>query len=173
MKVILSILSTVAVVSFAAAPVSAAEISGNNHGVVKISSCADLTAAITNNHHGVFKIDGNKCDINAALSNATISDNHHAVVKITNVCGTVDSAKIENNHHGVFKIDSNGPCKKEQPTTVTVTTTTEAITTTPVSNTTVTELPHTGAASAFGVAAALAGLTYVGSLFVAGVRAKF
>lgn len=111
-RVITGAALAVSLLGATAAPALATNITGNNHGVIKVNSCSSI-ADVVNNNHGVVKIDGQGCNVEGVV----ISGNDHGVFKINNVCGDISKVTITNNNHGVIKVNSNGPCATGTSTT--------------------------------------------------------
>lgn len=105
-RVISSVVLAVSLSGLAVAPAYATTVSNNDHGVIKVSGCADIAAVVSGNDHGVFKIDGGNCNIEGV----TISNNNHGVFKVSNVCGVVNKVIIDGNNHMNVKVTSNGAC---------------------------------------------------------------
>lgn len=170
-KVLLGIVSAVAIVAAVSGTALASTVSNNQGNVVLINSCADLGTVANNNKGNIVAIARNgQCDVAEIVKSPAIQNNSGNVVRIGNACGNTNAGDITNNKGNVVIIDKT-PCQPNRPTTVVVTpatpvTPTAAPVATPVATPaqpTAAQIPVTGASSVVGIALGTSLLAYAGS----------
>ena len=174
MKKVLLSMALMAATSVVAVGTASARVSNNtSSNVVTVNSCAEMGRILNNISSNVVMLSSlGQCNVSDIVNNIATGNTSSNIIRIGNACGaTTSTANVSNNtSSNIIQIGNTGPCKTDQPTTVTVTPATTTTTPAPTAaqpaktaQAVPTKLPVTGAGSVAGLAAGMGLLAYAGS----------